>query len=264
MAKSVRERLKKLAEGCERRCEHVGWVGPRTGKPNYRLLYSHTSTYRPGAGTGLMFLGTNPGGSLSVADVDDPWRPFGKERNYCAYLDDTWWQHPIQQTVLDLATELTNETNLSGEALLRQTPCGNLNPFRSERYGSLHRDLKPEGLRIGFEIIEIARPRVLILLSSNKLIWNKLMAELAHRPKPDWCKNLRPGKDGGPGARYYFREAVIRGMSPRPEFVWALPGMNKSTADREPISLLLKRMRRRRVQVADDGIRVRRRRSRRK
>ena len=38
----VRDRLEELYKECEDLCKQVGWVGPKTGQPNFRLIYTRS------------------------------------------------------------------------------------------------------------------------------------------------------------------------------------------------------------------------------
>ena len=233
-APSVTKRLRKLALECEQSCRDFDWTGRPNGKgkPNYRLIYSSPATFA--ASQTVMILGSNPGGDRRTADISDPWKPF-KNRNYSAYLDECWGdykrgKHPIQKSARSVATAMAG-TETKGDQLLRKIPTGNLIPFRSEKYpGDMPLKLRKCGVRFGPELIDLASPSILVLLSSRKELWEWLMDGLGHSRKPDWFCALRPGRQGHRGAGWTLRETVIR-QKPRPLYVWALPGLNAQTTD---------------------------------
>ena len=83
----VRDRVEELYKECEDLCKQGGWVGPKTGQPNFRLIYTSVESFEHG--NKFAIVGLNPGGGKSGADTDDPYIPFQAER-YSAYLDDNW------------------------------------------------------------------------------------------------------------------------------------------------------------------------------
>ena len=273
MAKSdVRQELERLNEKCADFCrEYAADVKNRDKKwkalgpqrtPNFRLLYSSPETFA--TRDRVMILGTNPGGNHRNADTLDPWEPFQRDPEYSAYIDDRWPKpqsttlmepgtHRIQKAVRNLAAALQDDPAKRGDALLRQLPCGNMIPFRSENFSLLPSSVRYAGLEFAWELIRIARPRGLILLSSNCSLWDPLIETFAQGAKT-WVKELRPK------ANRPFREAVAQGRGARPKFIWALPAFNTGRAGQKPIERLLMRMQDRSVRIANNGrVRVRKR-----
>ena len=209
MAQSVREELEALNRQCAQFCREYAadprnrdrkWkaLGPEN-TPNFRLIYSSPDTFEsPGR---LMILGTNPGGDHTNADQLDPSEPFQRGPDYSAYIDDRWPEprgarlmspgaHPIQRAVRDLAAVLGRAVASDGDQLLRRSPSGNLIPFRSKGFPSLPTSLHGPGLAFGWELLTIARPRVVVLLASNKTLWKRLMSKIDHPPEPDFAEEM--------------------------------------------------------------------------
>ena len=227
MAKSVREELEALNEECKAFClDESNWVestwkgtGPQ-GTPNFRLLYSSPETFHhPG---GIMLMGTNPGGDYSNAERHPPDLPF-LSSTYSAYLDD-WWgdfsrgQHPMQRAARAVARAVAGN-GPRGDRLLRNSPTGNLIPFRSEKPTHLPDIAVDYGLDFGWQLIAIAKPRVLVLLASNKQRWEWLMKCVGHGSQPDWKRGITK--------TLTLREAQ-RPEGHWPRFVFALPALNTS------------------------------------
>lgn len=216
------DKLKALDEECWKLCtEHddpKGWRGfGRDCVPNYRLLYSSAATFEnPG---GVMFLGHNPGGDHTAADPCHHEWPVSKSC-YSAYLDECWdgqskGGHPIQEAALKVAATIAGGCE-NGKCLLQRSPAGNLIPFRSKRPKDLPHKLEERGLKIGWKLIKIARPRVLVLFTSKKESWEWLMRELGWCLDPDHEKPFKPN--------WKYRESESSGSWPR--FVFALPALN--------------------------------------
>jgi len=194
-----------------------GFGGPGDCTPNYRLLYSSAATFENHGG--VMFLGTNPGGDHTAADPRHHEWPFSKSC-YSAYLDECWdgqpkGCHPMQEAALEVAAAIAGGRE-DGKRLLQRSPAGNLIPFRSERPKHLPRGLEKHGLKIGWELISRAKPRVLVLFTSNKERWGWLMKKLDWGLDPDLEKSFRPN--------WKYRESKSSGSWPR--FVFALPALN--------------------------------------
>ena len=212
------------------------------------LLYSTPETFESPAN--VMFLGWNPGGGEGVADRHPHRTPFDNRRGWSPYLDEIWdkpagaaggssarferGEHPMQRAVQSIG-ELIAGSQRSGIDLIRASPAGNLIPFRSEASGNLPRALEREGIPIGLELVSLARPRLLVLLSGKQQLWEPLMKRIGHAPEPDWKRDLR--------AKYTFREAQNAAGGP-PRFVFALPGVNTRIEgrNREVIDLLRQRL----------------------
>ena len=65
----IRSQLGSLSEECEDLCIRVGFVGPKTGEPNFRLIYTSVGTYEQG--NRFAIAGLNQGGDQTDADTDD-------------------------------------------------------------------------------------------------------------------------------------------------------------------------------------------------
>lgn len=239
MAKSVREQLEALNRECERFClDESNWSGKwrgadDEGNPNFMLAYSSVETFeQPG---GVMILGTNPGGDHARAKVYKASDPFERP-GWSSYLDDNWngqpGQHNTQIAVREVAKIIAGGSERV-DPLLRNSPTGNLIPFRSEDIGALTKEPKVFGRRIGYQIIEIAQPRVLILIASSQHEWTRMMRKFKNPPYCEW--DLDEGKLNS--ANFKFREARMRGGWPR--FVFALPGLNQKNWGRNDESLEL-------------------------
>ena len=239
----IRQQLEEWNRQCERICrdfqaaDDPSWkpAGPRSGTPNFQLIYSSVETFEtPG---GVMFLGTNPGGDHTRADVHDPWLPF-RCSGWSSYLDDDWGSGQpgdatMQRAVQSIACVIAGGDE-SGIDLLRRSPAGNIIPFRSKKPGDLPRRLRKDGRDFGRRLIQLARPSMLILLSSNKDMWNPLMDWMGHPPEPDWEHYL--------GANLTFREA--QSAAGWPGVAFALPAVNNRNGPRnsEVIDLLRQRL----------------------
>ena len=244
---SVRQRLQEMDRTCVELCKKHGHLA--SGRcPNFMLLYSTPETFERPAD--VMFVGWNPGGGEDAADRHPHRTPFDKRRGWSPYLDETWdkpvratggnsarfekGEHPMQRAVQSTA-ELIAGSQRSGIDLIRASPAGNLIPFRSEASDDLPRALQGEGIRIGLELVSLARPRLLVLLSGKQKLWESLMKQIGHTPEPDWTRDL--------GAKYTFREAP-NAADGTPRFVFSLPGVNTRIEhrNREVIDLLRQRL----------------------
>ena len=237
---TVAEELEALDKTCQRLCGKYdgrnGWRGfGRNGTPNYRLLYASATAFNnPG---GVMFLGTNPGGSHEDADPGHHSRPFSKSEDYSAYLDESWgcWGHPgekncypLQTAALCVAGKIVGgrdaeDPGRDAEDLLRRSQAGNLIPFRSETPDALPCGLRERGLEIGWELINIAKPRLLVLFASNKKRWGWLMQQMRHNGPAPQCQEHRITKT------FILREARLEGRPELPAYVFALPALNTKT-----------------------------------
>ena len=225
MATSVREQLEELNEACKEFCEdQANWVGAAwrgigpQGTPNFRLLYSSPETLKRQGG--VMLLGTNPGGGPSNADRYHPDVPF-LSPTYSSYLDDSWGdfatgQHPMQLAARAVARTIAGNRP-RGDRLLRNSPTGNLIPFRSEKPSDLPDLAVQYGLDFGWQLIAIAQPRVLVLLVSNTQRWEWLMERVSHDPEPD--RTLPITKT------LILREAQ-QSEGKWPRYIFALPALN--------------------------------------
>jgi len=236
---SAGDQLRQLQEKCEAFClDERNWDGkwrgrsPK-GRANFRLIYSSPNTFE--SPSQIMILGTNPGGYPRDADLNDAWLPFIAPK-YSAYLEERWGSydkghHPIQKAVFAVAAALSGN-RVKGRELLYNTPTGNLIPFRSSRYpGELSDRLREKGLEYGLRLLEIARPRMLVLISSRKELWERVMEAVGHLPAPDDVVDLTP--PGDRDTKWTLREALV--SEGHPAYIWALPGLNSSATDHAPI-----------------------------
>ncbi len=178
-----------------------------------------------------MFLGTNPGGSAENARESHRREPFEKS-GWSAYLDEDWNGHALQPAAKEIAAIFAGSVE-SGEDVLRRSPAGNLIPFRSKKPSELPKKLISNGIRIGVELIRLAKPSVLVLFASNQVIWDQLMEVLDR--ETTYCERL---DDSG----FTFRESV-GGEGEMPRYVFALPGVNAKVKGRnqEVIGILRQR-----------------------
>ena len=177
---TIRKQLEFLSEECEGLCKRFDFVGPRTGAPNFRLIYTSVETYE--SGNGLVIIGMNPGGDQTDADTDRRDRPF-LEEGYSAYLDDNWrgagaGQDDFQRTVQGIAMIVTGSTpseaisaikspGLTPEArigsdavdFLRNTPSLNIIPFRHSSLNKVPSELRNRGQQIGWELLCLMQPK---------------------------------------------------------------------------------------------------------
>ena len=260
MPQSVREQLEALNEECKEFClAKSNWTAKWRGadeadNPNFLLAYSSVDTFqRPG---GVMILGTNPAGDHTVAHrypISSPFDP--SQPRWSSYLDDRWekaaGEDKRQRAVRRIADIVAGDSG-DGDELLRMSQTGNLIPFRSNEPGHLKTSGRGTttpyevGLSVGWQLIRIARPRVLILTASNGSRWSWLMGKFAGRVAQECPWDL-------PGSNRTFREAIIGGSRPRPEFIWALPRVNTGTAGPRPGEELRKRLRKYGVGVRSNG-----------
>jgi len=154
----------------------------------------------------------------------------------------------MQRAVQSIACMIADGDE-SGFELLRRSPAGNFIPFRSKKPGDLPLGLRKDGLVFGRRLIELARPRMLILLSSNKKLWSLLMDWMGHPPEPDREHYL--------GANLTFREA--HSAAGWPGVVFALPAVNNGKGSRNPevIDLLRQRLAHKPIAAAVSRIRTR-------
>ena len=229
--------LDALNEECRRLCtkydRHNGWqgFGPKPNRtPNYRLLYSSAATFEDSGR--VMFLGTNPGGNHKAARPHEHEWPFSKS-SYSAYLDEAWgsWGHPGEQSCHPLQTAArqvaskivggrdTQDPGRDAADLLRRSPAGNLIPFRSETPEDLPPRLRERGLEIGWNLIELAKPRLLVLFASNRKQWEWLMQQMCRNgPEPRCQEHPIP-------PNFSLREARLEDSHELPAYIFALPAL---------------------------------------
>ena len=227
---TVRAHLKELDRECAELCRRHDHLSP-DGIPNFRLLYSSVETFE--TSESVMFLGTNPGGDCRQASQAHRWLPF-QQQNWSAYLDEDWNGHALQIAAREVA-RLFADHGESGEDVLRRSPSGNLVPFRS-RKGVSKLPWALRDLSFGIRLIQLARPRALIIFASNQGHWQQLMKALDRPLRPTWCNRLD-------ASGFTFRESVaVADAAPR--HVFALPGLNqrKWARNREVIDILYMRL----------------------
>ena len=197
---TIREQLEILSEECEGLCNSFGFVGPRTGAPNFRLIYTSVETYEHG--NGFVIIGLNPGGDQTDADSDKRDRPF-QEDSYSAYLDDNWrgagaGQDDFQRTVQGIAMIVTGSTpsealsaikspgltpgaRIGSDAVdfLRNTPSLNIIPFRHSSLDKVPSALRNRGQEIGWKLLCLMNPNpkyiITLTNSVSAPIWRTIL-----------------------------------------------------------------------------------------
>ena len=225
---SARKRLMGLSAECEELCARTGFVGPETGQPNFRLIYTSVKTYE--RSNRFVIIGENPGGDQSDADTDERNRPF-HEKGYSAYLDDNWrgagrGQSPFQRAVQGVAMVATGsapaqtmaairrqgsepECRLGANAasFLRSTPSLNIIPFRHSKKVQLDERLMERGVQIGWNLLCLIRPRPRYIITlANQVggpIWGTILGESVQGNRTDYERWINPG------ARRKYREVVL-------------------------------------------------------
>ena len=177
---TIRQRLVELSEECATECKRAGFVGPETGEPNFRLIYTSVRTFEQG--NGFVIIGLNPAGSKADADTDDRDRPF-REEAYSAYLDDDWQgrglgQSEFQRAVQGIAMVMTGATpsqaisamksstpvvedriGVNATAFLRSSLSLNIIPFRHTYLWKVPPRLRRRGPGIGWELLCLIEPK---------------------------------------------------------------------------------------------------------
>ena len=217
----VRNQLESLSEECETLCRGAAFVGPETGNPNFRLIYTSVGTYE--RGNGYAIVGLNPAGDKTDADTDDSNRPF-REEGYSAYLDDDWrgageGQDDFQRVVQGIAMIMTG--TMPSEAIsamkspeatpmarigsnatefLRSTPSSNIVPFRHSRQAEVPPKLWNRGQQIGWELLCLIQPKPnYILTLANSIdapaspIWRTILRNSRQRRIPDFEEVVHQG-----------------------------------------------------------------------
>ena len=210
----VRNQLESLSDECETLCRCDKFVGPNTGNPNFRLIYTGVGTYEQG--NGYAIVGLNPAGDETDADTDDPNRPF-REKGYSAYLDDDWrgageGQDAFQRRVQGIAMIMTGATpseavsaiknpkatpmariGSNATEFLRNTPSSNIVPFRHSRQAKVPPKLWNRGQQIGWELLCLAQPKPnYILTLANSIdapkypIWRTILSNSGQQGIPDF------------------------------------------------------------------------------
>ena len=215
----VRERLEALYEECSELCYQTGQIGPETGQPNFRLIYSSVETFE--SSNGFAMVGLNPAGQSSDADRDRGRRRPFDEKSYSAYVDDAWaddrgqdrFQRAVQGIAMILngatwtetkkAITATNERKpeerLGTETadLLRNTPSQNIIPFRGSTLNKLPLVLRQRGEEIGWELLCLIRPKprfIVTLSNGSPSPWRTILKnsglQRATDREGDWTRML--------------------------------------------------------------------------
>lgn len=279
-------KLAELAEKCEATCDTLGrdnfGLSP-IGTPNYRLAYSHPSTFR--AGADFMLLGINPGGCPVFADRHDRWEPFST-LGHSAYLHEIWGasppktpadklecvcgrsfegksntekhealdrhcyeaehnhglvggkpcgEYPLQRGAFRVAEAFAGDAK-AAKSLLRNSPTGNMIPFRSPAIKPESREWN-DGVPIGIELVKIVRPRVLVLLGGGEKIFKRLL-EGAYVGRATDCCMKQYVNEQGKSNRQTYRDATILTPSGRPQYLFVLPRRSLQLATRDFASRL--------------------------
>ena len=244
----VRERLEELYQECEELCRQTGQVGPITGQPNFRLIYTSVESFQ--SGSGFAIVGLNPAGQVQHADTDINRRSPFEGMGYSAYVDDAWgdnrgqdrFQRAIQGIGMILrgatwaetkrgitATNYREPEERIGAAtadFLRNTPSLNLVPFRGSKLSELPRILRQRGEEIGWDLLCLIepQPRYIITLSNGspsawRTILRKSGLQRSADLEGDWTRELAGRKDRT------FREALLPGGPLEGTIVFGLPAV---------------------------------------
>jgi hypothetical protein len=154
--------LRQLEQQCVDLCHLHGWLSSKA-TPNYRLIYSHPTTFQQRSP--FMLLGINPAGESLFADVHPADLPYSRV-GYSAYYDELWASR-LQKVARDLASAVAGGTS-DGERLLRSSPTGNMIPFRLPNFPSLPSHLKEEGIALGQSLISNVQPKLLVMLGGGE------------------------------------------------------------------------------------------------
>ena len=200
----IRQELADLSAECEALCKIEGWVGLNTGKPNFHLLYSSVESYE--SGNRVAIFGLHPGGGLEYADSDDHDHPFQRP-GYSAYLDDerpSPGESPLQRVVQALAMVLTgsipsdameamNNVHLPPEerigadatTMLRNSPSGNMIPFRGTSLNKIPPQLREPGQCIGWRLLCLAQPKPHLVVTLATQTWDMVLKSSGQARKAD-------------------------------------------------------------------------------
>jgi hypothetical protein len=201
----ARRQIRALYRRSREVCTASFYVSP-AGTPNFKILYSHVSTF-PNP-SGYMILGQNPGGTRSAADEDDIEIAMrNRNAGWSAYLDEVWegqskkGMAKLQKAVL--AVFQTLEGNQAAETKIRESAAANIIPFRSKSFDCVPDDLLEPGRLIGWELIQLAAPRVLVMLANGSDPWGYVIGrcgidEATFRSEPV-------------GNRFYYKQGVLQG-----------------------------------------------------
>ena len=234
---TTRQRLVELSEECEAMCKRTGFIGPRIGEPNFRLIYTSVETYEQG--NRFVIIGLNPGGSQADADTDERDRPF-REKSYSAYLDDNFQNNgagesDFQRAVQGIAMIMTGATpsqaisamknskpsvedriSVNATAFLRSTPSLNIIPFRHSYLNKVPPQLCRRGAEIGWELLCVMRPKpkyiITLANSANAPIWKTIQDNSEGSLKQTYQELVFKGYiEGQQKTRNYREGRVTRG-----------------------------------------------------
>ena len=230
----TRQTLIELSKVCETECKRTDFVGPQTGEPNFRLIYTSVKTYEQG--NGYVIVGLNPGGNQTDADTDDRDRPF-QEEGYSAYLDENWrcsgvGESEFQRAVQGISMVVTGTTpaeaiaamkssTLSVEnrigadatAFLRSTPSLNIIPFRHSHLKNVPSRLRRRGQEIGWELLCLMNPKpAFIITLANSVdgeIWQTIRENSEGALEQTHRELVFRGRIGDQWKTRYYREAMV-------------------------------------------------------
>ena len=215
---SIRSKLMALYQECEALCIGTGFVGPVTGQPSFRLIYTSVKTFE--RSNRFVIVGMNPSGDKTDADTDDRDRPF-VEDGYSAYLDDDVrgsgpGQDDFQRVVQAIAMVVTGtssenavsamrrhgieperRTGKKAEQFLRSTPSLNIIPFRHSKLDEVGDSLRVRGAQIGWKLLRLIepRPRYIITLANQVKgpIWNTILRKSGRPNEPEYEEWINQG-----------------------------------------------------------------------
>jgi hypothetical protein len=128
-----------------------------------------------------MLLAVQPHGDASLAEVQAADLPY-RRRGYAALLDATWGaSEPGAGRLQTVARKIAAVFADDPEQLLRDAPAGNMIPFRSESLSRLPDPLRKQGLAIGARLISLVRPRVLVLMGGDRVLFHTAVSALPGR-----------------------------------------------------------------------------------
>ena len=234
---TIRQRLVELSEECEALCRRNQFVGPQTGQPNFRLIYTSVDTYEQG--NDFVIIGLNPGGSQADADADERDRPF-QEIGYSAYLDDNFQNKGVggsdfQRSIQGIAMIMTGSSpsqaisamksptpsvedriGANATTFLRSTPSLNIIPFRHSYLKKVPLQLRRRGAEIGWELLclMMPKPKYIITLTNdvNAEIWKTIRDNSEGSLKMTCQERVFKGYIGSrPKTRNYREGRVMKG-----------------------------------------------------
>lgn len=169
--------LEGLESECVALCREHGWLDAN-GAPAFQMICSDRVTFS--AGADLMLLAIHPRGDPSVHDGVS--RESGDGSGYTALLDDSWGERePGGAQLQAVAREVAGMFSSDAEAVLRRTPAGFMIPFRSESIARLPDPLRKQGLLLGGRLVASVRPKVLVLVGGDRVLFESAVSRLPGR-----------------------------------------------------------------------------------